>query len=313
MNRLRREEADEFIDPLERSLLSKENNTNQTTPLFTSVTSEISNSTTYFSNFSTNNPNTTCSISHTQSRVGLYEPSPSTSSQLPCSTGWSTQNSPSSNISASKSEITFSSPKIEEAVPLDDPADDLMDILSLSESMDQKFPDNSFPFFSTSQNSQALVLRDPTAVDIYRNNIFSQSGQTLNLDLYSANESQFTTPMYREPPPFPSSDLNLYEKKWIEELSSAGSVLHNPYIQIKDYQRDYAPICSAKLTQFFFYRMIRMCKKLKAFEALMPIDQGRMLKHSLLELLAVRSVLFYHKDRDAWCFVDVSACLVIIK
>lgn len=258
-------------------------------------------------------------------QVDLYESSPPSSHHTgpQCSSSssglWSNQDSPNSNISATKSEITFNSPKIEEAVPLVDPAEDLsslfaddgafhsfeqlddndvMDILTLSESlMDPTFPANQcVPYGQSSSNStsgngsgqnnssscSALMLRDPTAIDRF-------DYQNFTLRNYDSSESQRSnpfrqTPMYREPG-FPAEDLIFEEKVWIGELANAGSVMHNPYMQIKDYQRDYAPVCSAKLTQFFFYRMIRMCKKLKAFEALMPIDQGRMLKHSLLELL----------------------------
>jgi len=101
---------------------------------------------------------------------------------------------------------------------------------------------------------------------------------------------------------FPPRELILPEKYLLMELTNACTVLQNPYKRYEYFDLSN----SGRMTEYTFYRLIRMCKQLSAFSQLCRVEQGLVLKRSLLRLLHMRSVLMYNRDRDSWCFVDVS-------
>src|SRR5699024_2443225 len=105
--------------------------------------------------------------------------------------------------------------------------------------------------------------------------------------------------------PFSSQKLLLPEKQLISNLSKACAKLQNPYHRIQQYTH-YTPIGSYRISQHFFHRLIQACKEMKGFAPLSKRDQVALLKHNLMELLLVRSVLMFHADRDAWFFMNVS-------
>lgn len=115
----------------------------------------------------------------------------------------------------------------------------------------------------------------------------------------------------------PSRELLDGERNLIEELTSACVLLQNPYQRIIDAQNESYYFGSNRTsdifrTQYHFYRMIQMAKRLKTFRSLLLSDQVAMLKLSLVELLNIQSVLMYNDDRQCWRFIDVSRSKFII-
>lgn len=109
----------------------------------------------------------------------------------------------------------------------------------------------------------------------------------------------------------PSRELLDGEKHLIEELTSACVLLQNPYQRIVDAHNESYYFGSNRTsdifrTQYHFYRMIQMAKRLKSFRSLLQPDQVSMLKSRLVELLNIQSILMYNDDRQSWRFIDVS-------
>lgn len=109
----------------------------------------------------------------------------------------------------------------------------------------------------------------------------------------------------------PSRELLDGEKHLIEELTSACVVLQNPYQRIVDAHNEsyyFGPNRTSDIfrTQYHFYRMIQMAKRLTTFRRLLLPDQVSMLKSSLVEMLNIQSILMYNADRQSWRFIDVS-------
>lgn len=94
------------------------------------------------------------------------------------------------------------------------------------------------------------------------------------------------------------------ERFMIKELSEACVVLHNPYKRILYINSVMNHQC--QIVEFFIHRLIRMAKRLSAFNQLSGASQGELLKRNLLKMLGIRSVVLYDKDREAWFFLDVS-------
>lgn len=155
---------------------------------------------------------------------------------------------------------------------------------------------NNADYFLTSLTSSNVSEEEPCSEDPLVESLH-----------YQINPLETDDAMFREIG-FPTRELILPEKCLIRELSSACAVLQNPYHQIRD-------ISSQKklklqtddllLTQHYFFRMIRMAKGLGSFSTFSTNDQAMMLKQRLLEMVAIRSALFYHPDRESWCFIDV--------
>lgn len=104
---------------------------------------------------------------------------------------------------------------------------------------------------------------------------------------------------------FSNRELILPERCLIKELTEACSVLKNPYKRILVFN-NYDSVRSCRITEYSFHRLIRCAKRLSRFSMLPLGDQAKMLKYSLLEMLAMRSVLSYNPDRESWGFIDVS-------
>lgn len=107
---------------------------------------------------------------------------------------------------------------------------------------------------------------------------------------------------------FSNRELILPERCLIKELTEACSVLKNPYKRILVFN-NYDSVRSCRITEYSFHRLIRCAKRLSRFSMLPLGDQAKMLKYSLLEMLAMRSVLSYNPDRESWGFIDVSLTL----
>lgn len=107
---------------------------------------------------------------------------------------------------------------------------------------------------------------------------------------------------------FSNRELILPERCLIKELTDACTVLKNPYKRILVFN-NYDSVRSCRITEYSFHRLIRMSKRLSRFSQLPLSDQAKMLKFSLLEMLAIRSVLVYNPDRESWGFIDVSGAL----
>lgn len=94
------------------------------------------------------------------------------------------------------------------------------------------------------------------------------------------------------------------ERFMIKELTEACVVLHNPYKRILYINSVMNHQC--QIVEFYIHRLIRMAKRLSAFNQLSIASQGELLKRNLLKMLGIRSVVLYDKDREAWFFLDVS-------
>lgn len=102
---------------------------------------------------------------------------------------------------------------------------------------------------------------------------------------------------------FSNRELIPPERCLIKELTDACVVLKNPYKRIMVFN-NYDSVRSCRITEYSFHRLIRMSKRLSRFSQLPLSDQAKMLKFSLLEMLAIRSVLDYNPDRESWAFID---------
>ncbi|KAH9506924.1 zinc ion binding, variant 2 [Dermatophagoides farinae] len=109
------------------------------------------------------------------------------------------------------------------------------------------------------------------------------------------------------------SNDELYEPELylIQELTTACLLLKNPYKRIQysslftknpKYPSHMPHDCG--ITEFFIHRLIRMSKRLGSFAKLMLDDQIELLKHNVLDMLLIRSVLLYDPDRKAFCLLD---------
>lgn len=106
---------------------------------------------------------------------------------------------------------------------------------------------------------------------------------------------------------FPEDELLLPEKYLLNEVHSAGELLKNPYKRIREFaQLD--PEYTGRMTEFILFRLIRMAKQLNGFASKTKEMQGTLLKHGLIEMMVLNSVLMYSEYRDAWAFVDVRQC-----
>ncbi len=103
---------------------------------------------------------------------------------------------------------------------------------------------------------------------------------------------------------FPYQELILPESCLLQELSSACSVLQNPYKRIQ-YLESFNVEDASRITQFMFHRLISASKGLSAFNGLSREDQGLMMKLSLLKMLSIRTVIMYNASRECWGFINV--------
>ncbi len=105
---------------------------------------------------------------------------------------------------------------------------------------------------------------------------------------------------------FSVREFTFTEKCLLQELSNACSVLQNPYRSLRHISAEQNNLLNISLiSEHFLRRLVQMCSKLDGFRALEPVDQKAMLRSSLLEMTAIRSVLMYSDDRKAWLTVDV--------
>lgn len=104
---------------------------------------------------------------------------------------------------------------------------------------------------------------------------------------------------------FPASEFIDPEKNLIRHLVEACSILAHPYKKIQHYNH-YVPIGAYRISQYFFGRLVRVCKQLSGFTERSKRDKTHMLRCNLMELLMIRSVLMFCPDRDGWFFVNVS-------
>src|SRR5699024_6156064 len=91
------------------------------------------------------------------------------------------------------------------------------------------------------------------------------------------------TPLYSTPNCFPYQELILPESCLLKELSSACTVLQNPYKRIEVLESMNVDDAS-KISQFMFHRLIRASRALSGFNELTREDQGQLLKGSLLKM-----------------------------
>ncbi|OTF73371.1 hypothetical protein BLA29_013783, partial [Euroglyphus maynei] len=108
-----------------------------------------------------------------------------------------------------------------------------------------------------------------------------------------------------------NDELYLPELYLIQELTSACLLLKNPYKRIQystlftknpKYPSHMPHDCS--VVEFFIHRLIRMSKRLHSFADLILGDQIDLIKHNIIDMLVLRSVLLYDPDRDAYCLLD---------
>lgn len=107
----------------------------------------------------------------------------------------------------------------------------------------------------------------------------------------------------------PSRELLYGEKHLIEELTQACLLLQNPYQRIIDAHNEnyyYGTNRTSAIfrTQYHFFRMVRMAKRLTSFRSLPSFDQVAMLKATLVEMLNIQSILMFNADRKSWRFID---------
>ncbi|UXI15482.1 non-structural maintenance of chromosomes element 4 A-like [Sarcoptes scabiei] len=100
------------------------------------------------------------------------------------------------------------------------------------------------------------------------------------------------------------SSLTIADRCLIQELSIACSILKNPYKRIVYKSSSYNHNCM--VTEFYIHRLIRMSKRITAFNSLTFSNQLKLLKNGIIEMICLRSVQLYDPDREAWNFLDVS-------
>src|SRR5699024_10114139 len=102
---------------------------------------------------------------------------------------------------------------------------------------------------------------------------------------------------------FPDHELLLQERNILLELTSACTLLKNPYKRMREHTFGNS---GCRVHGYYFYRLIRSALRLTTFGSKSRSIQGRLLKDNLMRMMALRSVLLYNEYRDAWSVVDVS-------
>ena len=102
-----------------------------------------------------------------------------------------------------------------------------------------------------------------------------------------------------------SSKLHQLEIDRMEELKNACMMLRNPYKHVvhKTNQLEDA----VKVTEAAIRRLIKMSKRLSAFNRLSQNDQIALLKGSIIEMMCIRATTNFNSENNFWYFIDDNA------
>lgn len=96
--------------------------------------------------------------------------------------------------------------------------------------------------------------------------------------------------------------LQEIENDRLEELKNACLLLRNPYSQIVNETNHLGD--ALKVTEAAIRRLIKMSKRLSAFNRLSQNDQISLLKSSIIEMMCIRATTSYNSENNYWYFID---------
>jgi len=122
--------------------------------------------------------------------------------------------------------------------------------------------------------------------------------------LISSGDSNYKKPLKYEDFVRVESSLNLHkhESERMEELTNACQLLRNPYKHVVNKTNQL--VDAVKVTEAAIRRLIKMSKRLSAFNKLSQNDQISLLKGSIIEMMCIRATTNYNSEQNFWYFID---------
>lgn len=96
--------------------------------------------------------------------------------------------------------------------------------------------------------------------------------------------------------------LHNLENERLEELKAACTLLRNPYQNVV--HKTSALVDAVKVTEAAIRRLIKMSKRLSAFNKLSQNDQISLLKGSIIEMMCIRATTTFNSEHNYWYFID---------
>lgn len=96
--------------------------------------------------------------------------------------------------------------------------------------------------------------------------------------------------------------LHELESERLEELKGACTLLRNPYKHVV--HKTNQLVDAVKVTEAAIRRLIKMSKRLSAFNKLSQNDQISLLKGSIIEMMCIRATTNFNSEHNFWYFID---------
>lgn len=122
--------------------------------------------------------------------------------------------------------------------------------------------------------------------------------------LIASGDGNFKEPLKYEDYIRVESNLTLHklENERMEELKNACLLLRNPYKHVV--HKTNQLVDAVKVTEAAIRRLIKMSKRLSAFNKLTQNDQISLLKGSIIEMMCIRATTNFNSEHNFWYFID---------